>query len=384
MSGVDRVIRAGSAIAVAVSAHTVLNAMLLRRPVTGDGDGVSGGLFGPAAEERVSVCIPMRNEAANIGACLRAVLTSTGVANLEVLVLDDGSTDASVAGAEEAIAEKTPGIEAQVISGGGADVPDGWLGKPWACERLRREASGSVLVFLDADVRVAPNAVAVSTHMIRRLGWDLLSPYPRQIAASGIERLVQPLLQWLWLSFLPLRLAERTRPVSMAAANGQFMVIDAAALASVGGFAAVRGDVLDDVGLMRSFKRSGRRGGVVDGTTLAACRMYTDGSSLTDGYTKNLWAATGSVPGAVGLGGLLGLAYLVPPLGLLGRGTRRAGAAGYLAGVVGRVISAQTTGGRVADSFAHPLSIAMLLRLIARSWSAKRRGEISWKGRNLG
>ena len=378
-SGV-KVTQMGTALAAVFSAHTVVNAFVLRRPRA----------IVATQHERVRLLIPARDEAARIGPCLEAALAQRGIADLEIVVLDDGSTDATgsvVARVIEEHAARSPDLSLRLVDGGDAPLPEGWLGKPWACQRLRLAVDGDVLVYIDADVLLEPHALASSVALLRESGLDLVSPYPRQLAVTFGERVVQPLLQWLWLSFLPLRLAERTRPNSMAAANGQFLVMDAAALDRAGGFAAVRGEVLDDVALVRAFKRTGGRGVVVDGTHLATCRLYTAWSELKDGYTKNLWAGTGSVGGAIGLGSMLAFAYLVPPaaaIGLLGGRARKAGFAGYAAGIIGRVVSARCTGGRVADSAMHPLSIAALLRLLARSWRAKRAGTIEWKGRNLG
>ena len=394
-SGV-KVTKLGTLLATVISAHTIVNAFALRRPRT----------IVPTQRERISLLIPARNEAERIGACLDAALAQRGVAELEIVVLDDGSTDATGTVVKQRIdalaaASHGPshgpsggpshgpsgGPSLRLVDGGSAPLPEGWLGKPWACERLRQAVDGDIAVYIDADVRLAPHALASSVALLRKSGLDLVSPYPRQLACTFGERLVQPLLQWLWLSFLPLRMAERTRPNSMAAANGQFLVIDVAALERAGGFGAVRGEVLDDVALVRAIKRTGGRGVVVDGTHLATCRMYTDWSELKAGYTKNLWAGTGSVGGAIALGSMLVLLYLVPAaatVGLLGRGARRAGVVGYAAGVAGRVVRARCTGGRVADSVWHPLSIAAVLRLLFGSWQAKRAGTIEWKGRNLG
>ena len=378
MSG-RTVVRAGASLAGLFSAHSVVNSRLLRCPLRPSQN----------CDEKVVVCVPARDEAVNIEACVQALLASTSVGDLRVVVLDDGSSDGTGDVVRRLAAAAPPDSPLLSVIDGGADaLPDGWLGKPWACERLRRVATDAdVLVFVDADVRLEPSAVASAVAILRATDLDLVSPYPRQIAVTAGERLVQPLLHWLWLTFLPLRWAERTQPNSMAAANGQFLVVDVKALASVGGFAAVRDDVLDDVALVRAFKRAGRRGTVVDGTTLATCRMYTDWSSIRDGYTKNLWAGTGSPVGAVGLSSVLLLTYVVPPLGalgLFGGAARGAGVLGYVAGVLGRIVSARKTGGRALDSVAHPASILALVSLIARSWRAHRAGTIAWKGRSVG
>lgn len=355
------VVGVGSGVAALGAVHAVVNARLLRRPT----------LPPPPCFEPVSVCVPARDEGANIGACVEAIRASVGVGQLEVLVLDDGSTDATGRVASAA--------GARVVTG--RKLPGGWLGKPHACAQLAEIASGSVLIFVDADVRVVPGAVAATVDLLRRHRLDMVSPYPRQLALTPVERLVQPLLQWTWLTFLPVRWSERHGPDTMVAANGQLLAVDAAAYLSVGGHSAVKGSVIEDVWLARAFKQMGKAVAVVDGTELATCRMYDSWPALRGGYTKSLWAA-----GSASTAGLLALAYLVPPAAaLFGRGRARAlGLAGYVAAVAGRAVSARRTGGRVADSAFHPVSVALLIGLGVRSRRAKRTGLLRWKGRPVG
>jgi hypothetical protein len=140
--------------------------------------------------------------------------------------------------------------------------------------------------------------------------------------------------------------------------------------------------VLEDLALLRAVKRAGGRGVVADGTGLATCRMYTSGTAVADGYTKALWAAFGSPAGAVAVAAGLTVLYVVPAAAALAGS--RAGLAGYLAGVAGRVVTARATGGRAwPDALAHPVSVAALVALTARSWRGRRRGTLSWKGRRL-
>lgn len=360
-------VRVGAGLAMAGAAHAAVNAALLRRP-------------DPAAApgpERVSVLLPVRDEAGRVAACLRSVLAQAGVA--EVLVLDDGSTDGTAA-----VAVATAGADPRVQVLPGKPLPAGWLGKPHACQQLAdaADAGSDVLLFLDADVLLEPGAVAATVNLLRRHQLDLVSPYPRQRAETPAERLVQPLLQWSWLTFLPLRLVERSPRPSLAAANGQLLAVRRAAYGRAGGHRAVRTEVLDDVALLRAVKRAGGRGTVADGTALASCRMYGSWPELRDGYTKSLWSAFGSPTGAVGVTGLLAVAYVVPAVAALaGSG---AGMAGYAAGVTGRVVAARRTGGRAwPDALAQPLSILALAGLTARSWGAHRAGTLSWKGRTL-
>jgi cellulose synthase/poly-beta-1,6-N-acetylglucosamine synthase-like glycosyltransferase len=336
-----------------LTVHSAVNAVLLRVPRA------------RATSRRVSVLLPVRDEAARVGPCLRSLLAQTGVADLEVLVLDDGSTDGT------ADVVRALGVEPLT----GAPLPPGWLGKPHACAQLAAAASGEVLVLVDADVVLAPDAVAAAVALLDDAGLDLVCPYPRQ-QAPGATRLVQPLLQWSWLTFLPLRLAERSPRPSLSAANGQLLAVRRDAYDRAGGHAAVRDAVVEDVELLRAVKRTGGTGGVADGTALATTRMYDDWAQLVDGYTKSLH----TVPaGAVALPVLL---YAVPAVAALGGS--RAGATAYGLGVLGRAVTGVRTGARVwPDALAHPVSVALLGWLAVRSRRARRRGALTWKGRSL-
>jgi cellulose synthase/poly-beta-1,6-N-acetylglucosamine synthase-like glycosyltransferase len=328
----------------ALAAHTAVNSRLLRTPQ-------------PARLRRpVSVLLPVRNEAHQVQACVTALLAQGA---REVLVLDDGST--------EGTAELARAAGARVLFG--AALPPGWYGKPHACQQLADAADPAceVLVFVDADVLLAPGAVGAAVGLLDELDLDLVSPYPRQ-EAPGLTRLVQPLQQWSWLTFLPLRWAERSSRTSLTAATGQFLVVRREAYRRAGGHAAVRDQVAEDLALLRQVKRAGGRGVVVDGTPLATCRMYGSWRELADGYGKSLH----ELPPAVPLG-LVAL-YLLP---LLGRHRRSA----YAAMVAGRAVAAWRTGSPVLDSAAHPVSVAAAVGLWARSRS--RRAGLTWKGRPL-
>jgi hypothetical protein len=357
---VSRLVRLGSALAAAGAAHAALNARLLRRP-----------RMGFSSTARISVLVPARDEAARIGACLRSIREAGRVD--ELIVLDDGSRDATAAIAEAA--------GAHVLTG--EPLPPGWLGKTWACAQLAAAATGELLVFVDADVRLEPGSVEAAAALLDDAELDVACPFPRQVAATAAERLVQPLLQWSWLTLLPLRLAERSPRPSLTAACGQFTVVRRTALERAGGFAAFRGAVLDDLALVRAVKAAGGRGGVADGTELASCRMYEGWVEVRAGYGKSLWSAFGSPAGAGAVLGLLGLAYVVPPLAAL-RGSR-AGALGYAAAVVSRLIAARRTGGRSwPDALAHPASIGVFAYLTGTSIVDQRRGALAWRGRRIG
>ena len=362
--------RIGAALAVAGTAHAIWNARRLRVPPADP----------PPVAEPVAVLLPVRDEEQRVEPCLRSLLAQRGLRDLRVLVLDDGSTDNTVD-----VVRRAAGADPRVELLTGAPLPAGWWGKTWACQQLvdaatAAERAPAVLVFVDADVVLAPHAVAAATALLRWSGLDLVSPYPRQVAVGAAERLVQPLLQWSWLTTLPLRVAERSARPSLAAANGQLLVVDTGAYLVAGGHAAVRGELLEDVARLRAVKRSGGRGGVVDGTDLATCRMYDGWPALREGYAKSLWSAFGSRAGAASVLGLLGIAYVLPPLAAL-RGSR-AGLVGYAAAVAGRVVTARCTGGPAwPDALAHPASVVIFGVLVADSLRRRRSGGLTVRGR---
>jgi hypothetical protein len=365
-----RLLRVCAGLSVVAALHAALNSRLLRRPPA---------VPGPVPR-RVTVVVPARDEADQIEGCLAAVLDQRGVPDLRVVVVDDGSTDGT--------AERVMGVpDARVALLPATPPGPGWLGKPNACAQgaaaIDQASPDDVLVFLDADVRLMPDAIASAVAVLDESALDLVSPWPRQLTGSAAERLVQPLQQWLWATLLPLRLAERSPRPSLAAANGQFLVVRRAAYDRAGGHAAVRGEVIEDVALLRAVKAAGGRGVVVDGSTLAACRMYDGWPGVRDGYTKSLWSAVGGHPAAAaGVAAGLSAVWLLPPLAAL-TGSR-AGLVGYAAGVANRAVVATRTGGRIwPDSLAHPVSIVLLDVLVARSVAGHRRGSLRWRGRTL-
>ncbi|BBH66915.1 glycosyl transferase [Actinoplanes sp. OR16] len=262
----------------------------------------------------------------------------------------------------------------------GTDPAPGWLGKPNACRQLAAAAGDAdILVFVDADVVLEPDAIAGATSLLRSAGVTLLSPYPR---ITGAGRLVQPLLQWSWLTFLPLRAMERSPRPSLAAAGGQWLVLDRAGYHAAGGHEAVRDDVLEDIGLARAVKRSGGRIALADGSALATCTMYDTWRDLADGYGKSLWRSFGSAPGAACVVVLLLLLYAVPPALIAFPATAAWAAIAYLLGVTGRTITAAATGGRLfPDPWLHPLSVILFAYLVARSFHRRSRNTLSWRGR---
>ena len=369
----------GTGLAVTGAVHAASNLRRLQRPSPA-----------PAPiQEQVGILIPARDEAATISAVVAAALAQRRLPGLSVTVLDDDSADGT-AGLAAAAGAGDDRLEVRSESAG---PPPGWLGKPYACHRLAADADAAVLVFLDADVVLHPDAVADAVHLLRESGADFASVWPRQLADGLLQRLVQPVQQWSWATTLPLYLVEQPRRPSLAAANGQFLVMTRSAYDRVGGHASVADCVLEDIELARAAKRAGLRTALWDGSRAADCRMYTDAGELRQGYRKSLWAAFGPrgaplparAAAAAAVWSLLGLAYLVPPAAMVlgpDAPARLLGSLGYAAAVANRAMVAAHTGSRVwPDSLGHPLSIAAFIGLCADSLLAHATGSTDWKGR---
>lgn len=227
----------------------------------------------PPAGTRVSILIPARNEAQNIGACVEAALASTGC-EVEVLVMDDGSTDATAA-----IVAGYPAVRLLQAP----PLPPGWTGKVHACACLAEAATGTHLLFLDADVRLAPQAAAA---MAAR-GTPMVSGIPRQRIGGLGEALTVPFINFLLLCYLPFGGRAVTRQPGLAAACGQLLLVERVAYERAGGHAAIRSVLHDALALARRFRQSGADTEIVDGAPLAACRMYGSFGEAWAGFLKN-------------------------------------------------------------------------------------------------
>lgn len=342
---------------------------------------------------RVAVLVPARNEEANIEACLLS-LFAQDYPNMEVWLYDDASTDST-----PSIASRLTNLAEgwlHVVTGTG-DPPPGWLGKANACHQLyiamRAHSDPDYLLFTDADVRFAPNAVscAVGTAQAQRAG--LLSLFPRQITLTWAERLAVPvLLHWAVYTFLPLPLAHssRTGP-AFAAANGQFLLFTGEAYSACGGHTAVRSQVLEDVALARAVKGAGHRAILADGGPLVQTRMYNGPAEVWRGYSKNAYAFFGYSPFFLALGiAVLTALYVAPPLFALFAVLfspqpllfASLPLAQYGAAALARLLLSVRFSYRLFDAFLHPLSVLLLIAIALNSmrWSLTGKGD--WKGRS--
>ncbi len=237
--------------------------------------------IGEAVDARVSVLIPARNEERNIAACVESVLASRDVA-LEVLVLDDASSDRT-----GEIVRELAACDARVRLVQTQSLPAGWNGKQRACWLLAQEARLPLLLFLDADVRVAPDALMRCVAQMQGSQVALLSGFPRQITVGGMEKLLLPLIHFVLLSFLPMGQMRKTVKPSYAAGCGQFFLAERKVYFASGGHGGIRETRHDGLRLPELFRRCGFHTDICDLTALAEVRMYESADAVWQGLAKN-------------------------------------------------------------------------------------------------
>lgn len=273
----------------------------------------------PVTGVSVSVIIPARNESSQIETVLRSVLAST-YAPLEVLVVDDRSTDDT---AKKVAAMAATDARLRLVSGRG--LPRGWYGKPWACQQGADAATGDILLFTDADTTHHPDLLSRAVSMLQRTKADLLTVAPRQLVVTFWERVIMPQL-WVMLGirYHPSSVNKSTRPWGVVA-NGQFMMFGRESYTAVGGHAAVRGEVVEDLAMAQHVVGTGRKLYFAFAYDLMETRMYQTRAQVIEGWSKNVFIGSrislGKNPLLRMLGPVLlllnGLFWLAPPIVLL-------------------------------------------------------------------
>ena len=333
----------------------------------------------PRETPLVSLLVPARNEEANLIANL-PLLLAIDWPRLEIIVLDDGSED-DTASVVESFAPDHPG-RIRLIRG--EALPEGWLGKNWACSQLARAANGDVLLFCDADVSPGRWAVGRTLALLERWNADAATAVLRHRFGSWGERAVVPLVAQLPVAAtLPLALVPRTRAPSLSMANGQWIAFTRAAYDAAGGHAAVRADVLEDVALGRAVKRAGFRLVSAVSTEQVTVRMYAGLAEVRAGFRKNLYALFGGSPLAFAASLAVFLLTAVYPWAMALRATPLVLAA--LAMLVAlRLTAAATFRHGMASVLLHPLGALLTVGIAMESALARWRGGVEWKGRAVG
>lgn len=246
--------------------------------------------------EKISVCVPARNEEKNIGKLLSSLADQT-YPEFKVHVLDDHSEDRTPE-VIESFVNRYPEIFHLHY---GKPKPGNWLGKPWACKQLSEFCTGEYIVFLDADTELMPKTlhrifVSFQTYQI-----DMLTIWPRQILGSFWEKTVIPLIYYALLSLLPAIYVYRDPKwmpsflinkmrSSFAAANGQCLAFKKKSYLEIGGHHSVKNKIVEDVELAKKIKKEGYSLRMFNGLDSIQCRMYQNENEIFEGLRKNFLA----------------------------------------------------------------------------------------------
>lgn len=369
--------------------HALVNMGLLRRLQAARSD-----LCGMTSD--VSVLIPARNEEARIRECL-ASLAAQQPPVREVILLDDRSSDRTAEIARELGFREEAGSRLRIIRG--AELPDGWVGKNWACHQLSTAADPESrhLLFTDADTVHGPGCIAAALAHARESRADLLSLWPCQITGTWSEKLVIPLGYLLFMGFHPFPLLcwlqadprragrwgfGRRRLAALGAANGQFLLFLRVAYESLGGHEALRDHLVEDIAFGRRVAArtgSGMRLVNADGSDLLTCRMYTGFGGVWEGFSKNLRPVFEESHHSFFLFGAAVFGLFLLPFLLLPWFPSAGIAAGLI--LLARLLLTLRFRTSWLGFLAHPAAVLFALMIALNSWRLCLRRGIVWKGR---
>ena len=230
-----------------------------------------------------SVLIPARNEESTIANAVRSVLRNQG-ADFEVIVLDDDSADQTAQ-----IVRALANDDGRVHLATAPPLPAGWCGKQHACHVLAHLAQHPLLIFMDADVRLKPDALTRMSAFMEQSGAALASGVPQQETRTFSERLLIPLIHFVLLGFLPINRMRASRDPVFGAGCGQLFVARREAYHSSGGHSAIRATLHDGPKLARVFRAAGFATDLFDATCIAECR--TTAWRRTSPPTRHLCSA---------------------------------------------------------------------------------------------
>jgi cellulose synthase/poly-beta-1,6-N-acetylglucosamine synthase-like glycosyltransferase len=262
----------------------------------------------------LTVVLPVYNEAANIEVCLTCLLASEAPCpRWRLLVVDDRSSDATAALARAAAQAVGAGPERfTLLDAGPRPLGERWVGKNWACARAMETVDSDWVLFVDADVRLAPSALRRAFGQAIADGADLLSLAPRLSCGCLAEWMVQPIMATLLGIGFPIEAANDAADATAFAA-GPFMLFRRSAYVAIGGHRALAAEVVEDLALARRIKAAGFRLRYLLGLDAVELRMYGDFAALWEGWSKNWFLGLDrSVPRALGAAAMVGLMFSGP------------------------------------------------------------------------
>ncbi|WP_206028436.1 glycosyltransferase [Thalassoroseus pseudoceratinae] len=335
-----------------------------------------------ANARRVSILIPARNEEHGIRESLETALQTRGV-DFEIVVLDDHSNDRTAY-----IVQEIAAIDARIRLESAPSLPAGWCGKQHACFALASLARHDVFVFIDADVRLKPDAVARAVAFLDQSRAALVSGVPHQQTETFGEKLLIPLIYFVLLGYLPIWRMRRCGEVAYAAGCGQLFVTHRSDYEAIGGHSGLRDSLHDGVKLPRLYREHGRRTDMFDATSIATCRMYDSTSAVWDGLGKN---ATEGLAGPIAVwiwSVLLWGGHIAPFLGLmvfpwLSASQRLLMIGACVLSLITRALMTIRFRQSWLGTLLHPLGMAALLVIQWTAWCRSRLGRpLQWRGRS--
>ncbi|HZH29593.1 MAG TPA: glycosyltransferase [Pyrinomonadaceae bacterium] len=347
---------------------------------------VAAGASAATGRARVSILIPARDEETNLAACLDAALAQEDAGTIcEVLIYDDHSTDRT-----PAVIKHYATLDARVKSVPSAPLPDGWCGKTFACAQLAAAARGEWLLFLDADARLCAGAATrmlaeATNRTVAGRAVTLLSCWPALEMRGFWERVLMPLLNFVVFTLYPAPLALKRADASLGLAHGACLLADAQTYARVGGHAAVRAELFEDVRLAQLWRARGEASLCLDGRGTVSVRMYRSFAEIWGGFQKNFFPAFRRESNfwlfmATHLSLFL-LPFICAPL-FYGTRAGVACAALALCALLMRATLALRFGHPWWSVALHPLGEAILVALGLSSWRRCKSGRgVEWKGR---
>jgi chlorobactene glucosyltransferase len=339
----------------------------------------------PGGMPSLSIVVPARDEERSIERCVRSLLAQRWL-DLEVIVVDDRSTDAT-----PQILERLAREDSRLRVVRGEELPEGWIGKPWALAQGARLARGEWLLFTDADSFHDPAGAASALWLATRAGADALSIATRQELESFWERAILPsILGMILFVSGPLGAVNDPAKPKKALANGQYILVARKAYEALGGHAALRGEIVEDVAFARRLKADGRfRFLLAGGDRLASVRMYHSLGEIWAGFTKNVYVGADGNLGSLAGGIIFCAAISIAPPLLAARALaagRYADALEALATSLAIVATASWGMRRAAFprrlALLQPLGTAFFAAVIANStWSVLSGRGVEWRGR---
>ena len=232
----------------------------------------------------VSILVPARNEEDNILACLESLILQDHK-NIEILVLDDGSTDHT-----NRIVSDLLKKDKRIRLVNGKLLEDGWVGKNFALYQLEKHAKGKYFFSTDADTIHKPNSVSSSMGCLLENRLDALSAYPDQVMKTFWERLIISFINFGLHVIFPIAAMKKFKKSTLSVALGALMLYKADVYKAVGGHTTIRNRCLEDILMSQLLRDHGFKFSIFDGKDIFSCRMYQRFSEAERGFRRFIYS----------------------------------------------------------------------------------------------